>query len=169
LSCVCKSSLLPCLCYLSCPSTSSYYHQAMDPTLHHIIITNFHAVLVATSSFTSFILLPKQNIYLNPSKLKFMKLSFQRAIIRVKQVPNKRVVPFLLRRCNLYRVFLEHAAPYVYVISSCTVLQNWWFLMHWKEGLKDLLNINFSSIVHLWTRAQTLMEISTCLSSLVDD
>jgi hypothetical protein len=28
-------------------------------------------------------------------------------------------------------------------------------LMLWKEGLKELLNINFSSIVHFLTRAQT--------------
>jgi hypothetical protein len=33
--------------------------------------------------------------------LKFMKLSFQRAIICMKWVPNKRVVSILLRRCNL--------------------------------------------------------------------
>jgi hypothetical protein len=35
--------------------------------------------------------------------------------------------------------------------------------------LKELLNINFSSIVHLWTCAQILMEITTSFSSLVDD
>jgi hypothetical protein len=33
--------------------------------------------------------------------LKFMKLYFQRAIICMKRVPNKRVVPILLRQCNL--------------------------------------------------------------------
>jgi hypothetical protein len=32
-----------------------------------------------------------------PSKWKFMKLSFQWAITRMKWVPNKRVVPILLR------------------------------------------------------------------------
>jgi hypothetical protein len=42
-------------------------------------------------------------------------------------------------------------------------------LMCWKEDLKELLNINFSSIVHLRTRAQILMETTTFLSSLVDD
>jgi hypothetical protein len=41
--------------------------------------------------------------------------------------------------------------------------------MRWKGDLKELLNINFSSIVHLWTHAQILMETSTSLSSLVDD
>jgi hypothetical protein len=33
--------------------------------------------------------------------LKFMKCSFQRAIVRMKRVPNKRVMLILLRRCNL--------------------------------------------------------------------
>jgi hypothetical protein len=42
-----------------------------------------------------------EHVLKHPSKLKFMKLSFQRAIIRMKRVPNKRVVAILLRRCNL--------------------------------------------------------------------
>jgi hypothetical protein len=42
-----------------------------------------------------------EHVLKHPSKLKFMKLSFQRAIVRMKRVPNKRVVPILLRRCNL--------------------------------------------------------------------
>jgi hypothetical protein len=42
-------------------------------------------------------------------------------------------------------------------LSLCTGFQNWWFLMRWKGGLNELLNINFSSIVHLWTHAQILM------------
>jgi hypothetical protein len=57
----------------------------------------------------------------------------------------------------------------VSTISPCKGFQNWWFLMRWKEYLKKLLNINFSSILHLWTRAQTLMETAPSLSSLADD
>jgi hypothetical protein len=49
--------------FLSCPSTSSYYHQAMVAILRHNVITDFHPVLVAASSSTDFILLPEQNIY----------------------------------------------------------------------------------------------------------
>jgi hypothetical protein len=51
--------------WLICPSTSSYYHQAMVPILCHIIITDFHPVLVAASSSTDFLLLPQQNKSLN--------------------------------------------------------------------------------------------------------
>jgi hypothetical protein len=67
------------------------------------------------------------------------------------------------------RLIPDCATLNVFAISPCMGLQNWWLLMRWKEGLKDLLNIKFSSIVHLWTCAQILMETATSLSSLVDD
>jgi hypothetical protein len=88
--------------WLICPSTSSYYHQAMVPILRHIVITDFHPVLVAASSSTVFILSSRtEHVLKHPSKLKFIRLSFQQAIIRMKRVPNKRVMPILLWRCNL--------------------------------------------------------------------
>jgi hypothetical protein len=49
--------------WLICPSTSSYYHQAMVPILCHIVITDFHPVLVTASSSTVFLLLHEQNMY----------------------------------------------------------------------------------------------------------
>jgi hypothetical protein len=49
--------------------------------------------------------------------LKFMKLSFQRAIICMKQVPNKRVVPILLRRCNLSKADFRLSAQWFCHIS----------------------------------------------------
>jgi hypothetical protein len=67
------------------------------------------------------------------------------------------------------RLISDCASLNISAISPCKGLQNWWFWMRWKGDLKELLNINFSSIVHLWTRAQILMETSTSLSSLVDD
>jgi hypothetical protein len=67
------------------------------------------------------------------------------------------------------RLISDCAALNGFAISHCTALQNWWFLMCWKQVLKELLKIKFSSIVHLWTRAQILMETATSLSSLVDD
>jgi hypothetical protein len=78
-------------------------------------------------------------------------------------------VPILLRRCNLSKADFRLGRAQCFCISPCTGLQSWWFLMHCKEGLKNLLNIKFSFIVHLWTCAQILMETATSLSSLVDD
>jgi hypothetical protein len=130
--------------WLICPSTSSSYHQAMVPILHHIVITNFHPVLCRCLIFHSFSFTSRtEHVPKHPSKLNFMKLSFQRAIVRMKRVPNKRVVPILLRRCNCPRLISDCATLNVFAISPCTGLQNWWFLMNWKEGLKDLLNIKF--------------------------
>jgi hypothetical protein len=75
--------------------------------------------------------------------LKFMKLSFQWAITRMKRVPYKRVVLILLRRCNLSKAISDCATLNVSAISPCTGVQNWWFLMCWKGDLKELLNITF--------------------------
>jgi hypothetical protein len=104
-----------------------------------------------------------------PLQVEFHELCFQRAIMHMKRVPNKRLVPILLRRCNLSKVDFRLRNAQCFCHISLYGLQNWWFLMHWKEGLKEVLNINFSSIVHLWTFAQILMEIATSFPSLVDD
>jgi hypothetical protein len=59
-----------------------------------------------------------EHVLKHPSKLKFMKLSFQRAIVHMKRVLNKRVVPILLRRCNLSKAdFRLHNAQWFCHIS----------------------------------------------------
>jgi hypothetical protein len=84
------------------PSTFSYHHQAMVPTLRHIVITDFNAVLCRYLIFHGFYFSSRtENVLKHPSTLNFMKLSFQRAIICMKRVLNKRVMPILLWRCNL--------------------------------------------------------------------
>jgi hypothetical protein len=69
---------------------SSYRHHRLPSRPCRCLI--FHRF-----SFTSRI----EHVLKHPSKSKFMKLSFQRAIIRMKRVSNKRVVPILLRWCNM--------------------------------------------------------------------
>ena len=69
---------------------SSYRHHRLPSRPCRCLI--FHRF-----SFTS----RTEYVLKHPSKLKFMKLSFQRAIIRMKRVPKKRVVPILLWRCSL--------------------------------------------------------------------
>jgi hypothetical protein len=137
---------------------SSYPHYRLPSRPCRCLI--FHRFSLTSST---------EHVLKHPSKLKFMKLSFQWAIIDMKRVPNKRVVSILLRGCNLSNTDFRCAALNVSAISSCTGLQNWLFLMCWKGDFMELLNINFSFILHLWTRAQILMETATSLSSLVDD
>jgi hypothetical protein len=43
----------------------------------------------------------------------------------------------------------ERATLNVLSITPCTGLQTRWFLMHWKGNLMELLDISFSSFVHL--------------------
>jgi hypothetical protein len=64
-----------------------------------------------------------KHVLKDPSKLNFIKLSFHLAITRMKWVPNKRVVPTLLRPCNLSKAILDCAMLNVFAISPCTGLQ----------------------------------------------
>jgi hypothetical protein len=147
--------------WLSFPSTSSYYHQAMVPILRHIVITDFHPVLVAAQSSTVFLLLQEQNMYLNtpPSWSSWNYLSNE-PLYAWNGFRTRELCLFYSGDTICSRLISDCAALNVSVVSPCTGLQNWWFLMRWKGDLKDLLNINFSSIVYLWTRAQILMENS---------
>jgi hypothetical protein len=151
--------------WLICSSTSSYYHQDMVPILRHIVITDFHPVLVAASSSTVFLLLTEHNMYWNtpPSWSSWNYLSNKPSYVwngfRTRELclfsSGDAICPRLISGC---------ATLNVCAISPCTGLQNRWSLMRWKEGLKDLMNINFSSIVNLWTCAQILMETTTSFS-----
>jgi hypothetical protein len=69
---------------------SSYCHHRLPSCPYRCLI--FHSFYLTSRT---------EHVLKHASKLKFMKLSFQRAIIHMKRVPNKRVVPILLRRCNL--------------------------------------------------------------------
>jgi hypothetical protein len=69
---------------------SSYYHHQLQSRPCCCLI--FHSF-----PFTS----RTEHVMKHPSNLKFLKLSFQRAIVCMKRVRNKRVVPISLRRCNL--------------------------------------------------------------------
>jgi hypothetical protein len=64
---------------------------------HHQLPSRLCCCLI----FHSFSLNLIEHVMKHPSKLKFMKLSFQRAILLMKRIPNKRVVPILLWRCNM--------------------------------------------------------------------
>jgi hypothetical protein len=117
---------------------------------------------VAASSSTVFIFPPEQNMYWNtpPSWSSWNYLSNE---------PSYAWNGFRTRElCQFYsgdaicpKWFQTRSAQCFCHIS--------WFLMRWKEGLKELLNISFSSILHIWTCAQILMETTTSFSSLVDD
>jgi hypothetical protein len=156
--------------WLICPSTSAYYHQTMVPIIRHIVITNFHPALAAASSSTDFLSLPEQNMYLNtPTSWSSWNYLSDEPSYAWNGFRTRELCLFYSGDAICPRLISDCATLNVSAISPCTSLQNWWFLMHWKGDLKEIMNINFYSIVNLWTCAQILMEIATSLSSLVDD
>jgi hypothetical protein len=155
--------------WLICPSTSSYRHQAMVPILHHIVITNFHPVLAAASSSTVFLLLTKQNMYWNtlpswslrnylPNELSYAWIGFR----------TRELCQFYSGDAIFPNWFQTRSAQCVYHnslygTSKLMILDALEIIF---EGSSEYY---FSSIVHLRTRAQILMETSTSFSSLVND
>jgi hypothetical protein len=142
----------------------------MVPILRHIVITDFNVVLCRCLIFHSFYFsFRTENVLKQPPCWSLWNYlsnepSYAWNGFRTRELcqiySGDAICPWLISDCAAFNGF---------AISHCTGLQNWWFLMRWKQGLKELLKIKFSSIVHLWTCAQILMETATSLSSLVDD
>jgi len=91
---------------------------------------------------------------------KFIKFPYQQVVIHPQRTPDDGVTPVLLWRpelifitCNVKRIFLAVVLK-DFITTPCTDLQTWQFLIRWKEYLMELLNIQFSSIVHLWSWAE---------------
>ena len=78
-----------------------------------------------------------------------MKLPFQRVVIDPKWTPDEEVMVVLLRHYALSRDISECAALKDFTITLYTDLQNSRFLMHWKEYLMKLYNIQFYLMVLL--------------------
>jgi hypothetical protein len=75
-----------------------------------------------------------ENVLKHPSTLKFMKLSFQRAIICMNRFRTRELCQFYSGDAICPRLISNCAALNGFAISHCTGLQNWWFLMRLKEG-----------------------------------
>ena len=78
-----------------------------------------------------------------------MNLPFQRVVIDPKRTPDEEVMVVLLRHYALSRDISERAALKYFTITLHNDLQNSRFLKHWKEGLMELYNIQFSLMVLL--------------------
>ena len=78
-----------------------------------------------------------------------MKLPFQRVVIDPKRTPDEELMVVLLRHYALSRDISERAALKDFTITLHTDLQNSRFLMHWKEDLMKIYNIQFYLMVLL--------------------
>jgi hypothetical protein len=112
--------------WLICPSTSSHYHQAMVPILRHIVITDFHFVLVAASSSTDFLLLLQQNMYWNtPPSLSLWNYLSNEPSYAWNGFWTRELCLFYSGDAICPMLISDCAALNVSVISPCTGLQNW--------------------------------------------
>jgi hypothetical protein len=107
------------------------YHPSVLPSLHE-----FFSLMSITES------IPK--LY---SIAQCTKFPFQRVIICPNRTLDKRVTSVLLD--EIYPKISERAMLNVFSITPCTGLQIRWFVMRWNGNFKDILNILFSSFVHL--------------------
>jgi hypothetical protein len=83
----------------------------------------------------------------------YTKFPFQRLFICPNRTPDKRVTSVLLRG-EICPEISERATLNVFSITPCTGLQIRWFLMCCNVNLMELLDISYSSLVHLWTSSQ---------------
>jgi hypothetical protein len=108
-SCLCDSFFLQPLLIIIKPWFQSFVISSSSTSIPSLLLSHLPHF---------FLTYRIEHVRKHPSKLTFMKLSFQRAIVRMKRVPNKRVVPILLWRCNLSKAdFRLHNAQYFCHIS----------------------------------------------------
>jgi hypothetical protein len=90
-----------------------------------------------------------EHLLKHPSQFKFLKLSFERAIIHMKRVPNKRVVPILLWRCNLSKADFRLRNAQCFCHISLYGSSNLMMLDALERRFEGSSEYYFSSIVHL--------------------
>jgi hypothetical protein len=138
---------LPCL--LSCPSTSHYYHKAMDPTLHHTIITYFLVALVAASSSTNFLILLNRKCTEPPLQIEVHEIKFPTSHYSHEMGSEQKSCALFYSDDAIYPKLISYRAKLnVFAISSCTGLQIRRTWMRWNCNLIELLIFNFSFILH---------------------
>jgi hypothetical protein len=101
-----------------------------------------------------------------------IKLPFQLVLIHSKWTLDERAMLVLLWHYNLSWRISECVALKDFTLTLCTNVKNWRFLMHWKEDLMELHNLQFSFMVPHWLWVKNLIVTATlrvrvgCSSSL---
>ena len=84
---------------------------------------------------------------------KFMKLPFQRVVIRFKRSPNEGVMPVSLLALRAVQKFPECTSFNVLAIPACRNLRLTSFLIRWDGNFVELLNIQKYAAICFWGRA----------------
>ena len=109
---------------------------------------------VTTFLFTVFLLSRLRIAPNNWSNARCTKSYFQQVFISPKHIPIEGVMPPFPRHCNLPRDDFSTCISDVWDIAPPVGLQLYRSWMHWTEDLMEILNIQLSCIVNLWTCAQ---------------
>ena len=101
-----------------------------------------------------FLIILEQNMYWTVASLQnaWNYLSNEWSFIPIG-LRTKELCPFYSVSASWPGLISERVTPKDLVVTPCTGLLKCWILMRWKENLMELLNIQFSSFVHLWTCA----------------
>ena len=83
------------------------------------------------------------------------------AFICPKRIPIEGVMPLFPRHCNLPRADFSTCISDVWDIAPPVGLQLYRSWMRWTEDLMEILNIQLSCIVNLWTCAQNWWGLAT--------
>ena len=97
----------------------------------------------------------------NWSKARCTKTSFQQVFIYPKCIPIEGVMSLFPRYCNLPRADFSTCISDVWDIAPPVGLQLYRSWMRWTEDLMEILNIQLSCIVNLWTCAQNWWGLAT--------
>ena len=125
------------------------------------MVTSFFVVLRRYLSFHGFSFLSRLGIAPNNwSNARCTKSPFQQVFICPKRIPIEGVMPLFPRHYNLPRADFSTCISDVWDIAPPVGLQLYRSWMRWTEDLMEILNIQLSCIVNLWTCAQKLMGLS---------
>ena len=97
----------------------------------------------------------------NWSNARCTKSSFQQVFIWPKRIPIEGVMPLFSRHCNLPCADFSTRISDVWDIAPPVCLQLYRSWMRWTEDLMEILNIQLSCIVNLWTCAQNWWGLAT--------
>ena len=126
------------------------------------MVTSFFVVLRRYLSFHGFSSLSRLGVApTNWSNARCTKFSFQQVFICPKRIPIKGVMPLFPRHCNLPRADFSTCISDVWDIAPPVGLQLYRLWMRWTEDLMEILNIQLSCIVNLWTCAQNWWGLAT--------
>jgi hypothetical protein len=129
--------------------------QALVPIISQLVFTSFHVVLYRCFNFHEFFF-NLQNRTCTEILLyyKFLEIIFPMSGHSPQSDSEQESYAlFTPSMQNCPGLISERVTPKDLVVTPCTGLQKCWISMHWKEDLVELLNIQISSFVHLWTCA----------------